>query len=270
MTKLKNLQSAELKLAISFSEFCKKNNLRYYMIGGTLLGAVRHKGFIPWDDDMDFGMPREDYEKMKKLLLSKGNYKMEVQSYSVNPKYKYAFVKIVDNSIDLLIETGIEKQIVPAWIDIFPIDYVPNNFLVKKLHLLSLLWTRALISLNNIDRIDFTKKERPLREKVLMWIGKKIQFSKFLNLNKLYEKLNKKLMRFNEEDGDLWLNIMGSYKDKEIFSKEVFGKGILYSFEDTAFFGPEKGNEYLTKLYGDYMTPPQDKNHHKSTILEDK
>ncbi|KAF0425512.1 hypothetical protein GBO86_07175 [Pediococcus acidilactici] len=267
MAEIRDLQVLELDLANNFAIFCKKYNLRYFMIGGTLLGAVRHKGFIPWDDDMDFGMPRKDYEKMKKILLNNSYPGLNVQTYTVDSSYKYAFVKLVDNSIDVLIETGVEKQVVPAWIDIFPLDYVPDKPVVKKMHLLSLLWTRALISLNNIDRIDFTKKNRPFRERILMKIGKKVHFSKFLNLNKLYNRLNSKLMKFKESEGDYWLNIMGSYKEKEMFRREIFGKGKLYKFENTSFMGPEFGDEYLTELYGDYMTPPEDKNHHKSTII---
>ena len=69
---LRKLQLVELEILVDFDAFCRKHNLRYYVVGGTLIGAVRHKGFIPWDDDIDVSMPREDFDKMMKLLLQCG------------------------------------------------------------------------------------------------------------------------------------------------------------------------------------------------------
>ncbi|MCT3034569.1 LicD family protein [Pediococcus parvulus] len=270
MSKLKDVQEVELDLANRFAQYCSANNLRYYMIGGTFLGAVRHGGFIPWDDDMDFGMPRKDYEKFKEAMIDREKVNgFELEYYSLSPKYKYPFIKIVDRSIDLEIENGTEKQIVPCWIDIFPLDYIPSNNTKRKAQIFKLLFIRSLISMCNIKRINFKKENRPFYESLLMKIGSRIDFNRIFNLTKLYQLYDKQLLKYKENDGDFWINIMGSYKAKEIFSKTIFGLGKKYSFNNSEFVGPIRADDYLTGLYGDYMKlPPKDKrNHHHSKVL---
>lgn len=270
MSKLKNVQELELDLANRFTQYCHTNRFRYYMIGGTFLGAVRHGGFIPWDDDMDFGMPRKDYELFKSLLINKKRVDgFELEYYSLDPKYKYPFIKIVDRSIILEIRNGTEKQVVPCWIDIFPLDYIPKNKLKRKAQILKLLFIRSLISMCNINKINFKKKNRPLYESFLMKIGSSFDFNRILNLTKLYQMYDKQLLKYKEKDGDLWINIMGSYKAKEIFNKDVFGTGKKYKFDNSEFIGPSKAKDYLSKLYGDFMKlPPKNKrNHHHSRVL---
>lgn len=267
MTKIKELQQKELRLAQNFVNICDKYQLRYYMIGGTFLGAVRHHGFIPWDDDMDFGMPRADYERFMALTHELGNLKIE--HYTLGEQFKYSFMKLVDDTIMVEIKNGKEVQIVPSWIDIFPLDNVPKNALKRKWHILHLLFIRMLISFKNINRLDTKKKNRPLYEKILMFIASHVNIAKFYSLHQLYVKLDKALKKYPENKGFYWINIMGSYKDKEIFPQVVFGDGKKYPFENGQFIGPEQADQYLTTLYGDYMKVPDknNRNHHKSEIL---
>lgn len=268
MTDLQELQEVELNLATTFVQICEKHKLRYYMIGGTFLGAIRHGGFIPWDDDMDFGMPRKDFEIFKQLTMEYTN--LEVRHYSVSPDYKYSFMKLVDKSIQIQIHNGKEQQIVPSWIDIFPLDNVPKNKCIKKIFLLKLLILRMLISFKNIDRLDTKKKGRPFIEKVLMLIAVHANFSKLFSLQYLYKKLDKTLQRYPEEKAAYWINVMGSYKAKEIFPVAVFGKGSNYKFESKEFIGPIESDDYLHHLYGNYHKIPakDDRNHHHSKILK--
>lgn len=265
--KIKELQKKELHLAENFVRICEEYNLRYYMIGGTFLGAIRHHGFIPWDDDMDFGMPRLDYEKFLTLINDIGL--LRIQHYSLGVEYKYSFMKLVDDSMMIEIRNGKEIQIVPSWIDIFPLDNVPKNLFLKKIHILHLLIIRMLISFKNIDRLNTKKKNRPFYEKILMFLASHINLASMYSLSQLYTKLDKVLKKYPENRGYYWINIMGSYKDKEIFEQAVFGKGKEYTFESEHFVGPDNGDEYLTTLYGDYMKVPSsnNRNHHNSEIL---
>lgn len=264
---IRDLQSKELDLAKKFVEICKKNNLRYFIIGGTFLGAIRHEGFIPWDDDMDFGMPRKDYEEFLKLSINDCN--IEIQHYSLSDEFKYSFIKIVDHSIQVEIRNGVEVQVVPAWIDIFPLDNVPKNSFKKYFLISKLLYRRMMISFKNIDRIDTNKENRPIHEKILLKFGSLFNPTKKQKISSLYEKLDSALKKYDEEQGAYWINIMGSYKAKEIFPIEVFAQGENYKFEDTYFVGPAEYDEYLNTLYGDYMVLPneEDRNHHNSNII---
>jgi lipopolysaccharide cholinephosphotransferase len=116
----------ELDILSFFHDFCQKNNLRYYAIGGTLLGAVRHKGFIPWDDDVDVMLPRSDYERFLQLFpqVDTGHYSLV--SGKTNPDYPYNFAKIEDNRT-ILFEKSMSYSFSGIYIDVFPLDFLPEN-----------------------------------------------------------------------------------------------------------------------------------------------
>ena len=128
---LRKLQLAELNIIKLFMKICEKEHLRYFMIGGTMLGAIRHKGFIPWDDDVDIGMPREDYDRLFELLKD-GTYlpeNFEFLNYKIKDDYKRYFSRIVDNRVLVYNASGGEEIVEAAWIDIFPLDGSPNNYI---------------------------------------------------------------------------------------------------------------------------------------------
>ena len=121
------IKKIQLDLLIQFAEFCKKNNLYYCLAYGTLLGAIRHKGFIPWDDDIDVIMPRPDYEKFCKLVAEK-KIATSLQNNST-----YPFVKIIDTRT-LVRERFAQKEEVGIWIDVFVLDGNFNNRIINFLH----------------------------------------------------------------------------------------------------------------------------------------
>ena len=125
---LKHLQNLELMILKDFIKFCDENNLKYYLYGGSLLGAVRHEGFIPWDDDIDVIMFRDDFEKFKKLFLSKANDKYELLTNEVYDDYFLLFSKLMLKNT--LFEEWWVNQVnfnVGINIDIFVLDYVSDN-----------------------------------------------------------------------------------------------------------------------------------------------
>ncbi len=242
-----------LNIAIDFDNYCKKNNLKYYIIGGTFLGAIRHKGFIPWDDDMDIAMPREDYEKFLKLYPQD---KYKILNYKTNPEYKYYISKLCNPKYLVKEKTG---NTVELFIDIFPIDGMPNNKILRKIHSLRILYHRMKLSFYYNDTIDMNKKRKSY-EKILIVIAKKIPFKKIINPSKEKRKIDKLLMKYSFDNKDYSGTIMGAYREREIVETKLFGNPTLYNFESIKLYGPEKYDEYLTHMYGDYMTIPKKEN----------
>ena len=131
---IRKLQLIELDILKRTKKILDDNNLRYYMLGGTLLGAIRHEGFIPWDDDIDIGIPRNDYEKFLSIAQNKLKYPYELQ-ISKNSNGKYYYARIVNNDYKLLRKVGYKDAIISCWIDVFPLDGVPDkkiNFKIWK------------------------------------------------------------------------------------------------------------------------------------------
>lgn len=261
----RELHVAELSVARQFVDICEKNKLNYYMLGGTLLGAVRHKGFIPWDDDMDFGMPREDYDKLLRLLKTEYSDIFLVTHYSVSDTHDYQ-LKLESDKVKI-IHNGLEKN---PWIDILPLDGMPNNFLFRKIHSLRLLSLRALYKISHMSSnvADFN----PYRTKVESLI---IKIAKIIALEKIFvekdqlNKLDRSLRKYSFKQSDYVINFMGAYKLKEMFPKSIYEDSVLYTFENEKFCGPRNYDYVLTQLYGDYMTPPkdEDKNKHSTEIV---
>lgn len=268
---LRNLQLSELNLFKEFTKVCEKEELTYFALGGTLLGAVRHKGFIPWDDDMDLGMPRPDYERFLKLC-DDNNYHFELHTYKNDKSHMQCFAKIEDPNIKVRVNTKTAKVATEtsAWIDIFPLDGMPNNVVLRTIWKYYLLYRRAMYKFSCFDiEVDVSKKNRPIIEKILIKIGKVIPISKILNPKKEITKIDKAMKRFEYDKCNYLVNAMGAWKFKEMFHKKYYGEGKYYKFEDTKVFGPVDYNTICTQLYGDYMTPPkeEDKNHHSSEII---
>lgn len=266
---LRRLQLTELELFKKFAYVCEKNDIKYFALGGTLLGAVRHKGFIPWDDDMDIGIPREDYERFLKLCEDE-RVPFEMHNFKNDKNYFRYFARIEDPSIKIKRTDKMIAEISSAWIDIFPLDGMPNNRLLRKIWEYYLLYRRALYRFSCFSiAVDVNKKGRPFIEKCLINIGKIIPVQKIFKTNKELKKLDRALKKFSYAKSDYLINVMGAYKFKEMFHKSIYGKGKWYSFEDTKIWGPEDYDAVCTQLYGDYMTPPSEdeKNHHSSEIL---
>ena len=252
-TILKMVHKNALDIAKDFDNYCKKNNLKYYMIGGTFLGSIRHKGFIPWDDDMDIAMPREDYEEFLKKYPQD---KYLILNYKTHPEYKYYISKLCSKKYVIKEKTG---NTVNLFVDIFPIDGMPNNKLLKKIHCLRILYHRMKLSFFYNDTIDKNKK-RKFYEKILIVLATRIPFKKLINPSKEKYKIDKLLMKYSFYKSNYSGTIMGAYREREIVKTKLFGQPTLYKFEDTKLYGPERFDEYLTHIYGDYMSlPPKEK-----------
>ena len=125
---MRKVQLTQLEIAKEIKRVCEENDIRYFLADGTFLGAVRHKGFIPWDDDMDFGMLRADYEKFCRIAPSKLKPEYCLQTWYTDPNYSLPFGKVMKRGT-VYLESKKTRRLKENgfYVDIFPYDYVPEN-----------------------------------------------------------------------------------------------------------------------------------------------
>lgn len=240
---IKNLQRKLLSMLVQFHGVCVTNGLTYFMVGGTLLGAVRHHGFIPWDDDVDVAMPREDYNKFKELATQILPDNLEVKFYENASSSPMHAIKLIDKKTTL-IEKRYRDYYEGVYIDVFPLDGASADSNVLKRKQKKVVRYRSLI-VNHCYTSDRTGMRKIYG-----------YFAKLLNLNNLHFKLEKLITEYPYETSEVVGNYLGSYGIREFVPKKFFGIPQLYKFEDAELFGPEDYDSYLKNIYGDYMELP--------------
>ncbi|MCH4015484.1 MAG: LicD family protein [Pediococcus pentosaceus] len=253
----KKLHDIELEIIKYFINICEKLGLRYYAMGGTLLGAVRHKDFIPWDDDVDFGMPRPDYEILVQYLMEYNDEKFPFKNYR-NSDIKTYFSRIECKKAKIIDNSAEKSDIRYAWLDIFPLDGTPNNRFIFKLHKINLLRLRLLLQYSQFsDIVNVNLTERPLIERILIQVGKIIKPEKYLNTSKIMKKMDRALKKYEYNSSRNVVNFMGAYKFKEMFSKDTYDNTSFYKFGSIKLTGPKDYDRVLRQMYGsNYMQPP--------------
>lgn len=249
-----------------FDAFCRDNGLQYYAVGGTLLGAVRHQGFIPWDDDIDLAMPRNDYDKLVILMNGKrfGNFVLESYN-SKNDDYCYPYNKIYDVSTTLIenYRNPLKRGI---FLDIFPLDGAGNT------ENDSINWCK---SINRryyfyLTRMAAVRKDRSVYKNIAIILSGMIP-SVFINNLDLRIELDSMCRKFSLKDSLYAGNLLGNWGTKEVVKSSIIGTPTEYEFEGTKIFGIEYYDEYLTHIYGDWRKlPPEEKrySHHDYLCLD--
>ena len=254
---LRKLQLVELDILKKLIEIFEKNNICYYVIGGTLIGAVRHHGFIPWDDDIDIAIPRDDYEKLIDIMRNINDDEIDMKYYKDDNSLYYYPIRIIHKKYKIK-EPRTKDGYANPWIDILPIDGNPNGKIRKTFFKFKMKYYKLLLGLHYIDNLRNIK--RKWYEKVIIRVGKIIHFGKIINPTKIKNKLDKTLKKNKIEECDIIGTCMGAYFFHEFVPKSMFGKGSTVEFEDVMVNAPEKVHEYLTHMYGDYMKlPPKEK-----------
>lgn len=241
---LKEIQISILKRV---ADFCDKNEITYFLAFGTLIGAIRHNGYIPWDDDIDIAMPRPDYD----LFISSFNNEdshIKVISMENNKQYGFSFAKAHDTRT-IVNETQYAQDHFGVYIDIFPIDGIKDIPQIYKLR--------------RINKFLHTKKanfsQRTFSKKVINAIGKIIllPFSVHTILKKIDQISRQCPFGSTPKAGCICDSVVG---ERAMVDTEVFSSSIMHDFEGYQFKIPIGYDTWLRKIYGDYMQlPPEDK-----------
>ena len=244
------LKQIELDILKNVAEFCDANGIRYFLAYGTLLGAIRHKGFIPWDDDIDIIMPRPDYDRFIEEY-SHGYYK--VWSIEKDPSFSLNFAKVTDERTACLYPgQTIETSSGGFWIDIFPMDGLPDEGEERHKYLKKVRFWKKIRSYyllpGHFGIFDKNSNHRFLRM-IISYIIHTLTSPKFLaqKLIKIFRKYNYDTSNYCAFLTEFDYCILETQKLKEITKA---------TFEDAQFNIPEEYDYVLTKQYGDYMTPP--------------
>ena len=253
---LEEIKSIELNLLKEFHDVCTKLNLRYSLFAGTLLGAIRHQGFIPWDDDIDVAMPRDDYNKFLTYVLEKNNnVKFSTINCFNNNKFNILFTKIYNPSTKLInIDQHNQEMPFGVFLDIFPYDYLANDFdsSVK-------LFNKGRLSR---EILNAKVNSRFSKSRTHAWYFEPIRFvlfviGKLTNRNLLINKIHKQIIRSEAKYSG---NFAGAYREKEILLSSQFEKLIKVKFENLEVLCFKDYDSYLKGTYGDYMKlPPLEK-----------
>lgn len=236
-----------LKLLKTFDVFCQENGIKYSITSGTFLGAIRHNGFIPWDDDIDVGLVRSEYEKLLSII---NNQKIELSFIGVEIGNGFwPFLKLVDKNTIISEMGGAQKEYL--WIDIFPFDNTPVHVFPK---MVDLTTKRILVHKINafleVKSISCKNGLSKFYNKVLKKISKKTDLKKIALAHVHFSGLFKKFELKNV--GDI---VWGT----KAIPKYLFSELIDYKFENIIVKGFKDYNTYLTSIYGDYMKlPPEE------------
>jgi len=236
-----------LQILLTVDKVCREHNIRYYCWAGTMLGAVRHKGFIPWDDDIDICMPRPDYDRFVFHAREWLPEPYETLSIETNATYPGSFGKIVDSSTTL-IERGHSDYVAGIYIDVFPIDGAPASQLARRL---------AVARYKLLDKLLYFLHRDPYKH------GHGLSSWPVLLIQKLFthewarRQLRAANLAYDYDKSEYVLD----YDDgvKGVIPKTLLGTPQPVMFEGHEVMGVERADEYLRQKYGDYMViPPHD------------
>lgn len=234
-----------LQILLKVDRVCREHNLRYYCWAGTMLGAVRHKGFIPWDDDMDICMPRPDYDLLMQHADEWLPRPLEALCMETNPTYPGTFAKIVDGSTTL-IEREHSDYVGGIYLDVFPIDGMPESSLARRV---------AVFKYKALDKLLYFLHRDPYKH------GHGPSSWPVLLIQRLFthewarRKLRQTCLSYDYDSASSIID----YDDglPGIFPKSVLGTPKPVEFEGHEVMGVEQADVYLSTKYGDYMTVPQ-------------
>ncbi len=269
--KMNEVQVYMLDMLKELVKLFDENGIRYYMIGGTILGAIRHKGYIPWDDDIDLALPRRDYDKFLKIAKKVLPENLTLRTYYDNSYHHYYFARVVDTRYKIIRQGSLKEREEELWIDLFPLDGLPRNGFLQAVHKARLLRLKLLYHFATFDKVNLLRPNRPLYQRIIIKLYMNWPFKRKRNYKEILDKIDKLLKKYPPERSDYYMEFMGSsIPFRETCLKEQYGKGKLYDFEDTKFMGPVDAEFYLSHVYGDYMQlPPKDKrNYHAAKFVK--
>ncbi|MBR5581627.1 MAG: LicD family protein [Treponema sp.] len=255
---LRKAQLLMLKILKEVHRVCEENNIKYFLSDGTLIGAIRHNGFIPWDDDLDIGMLREEYEKFCKIAPEKLGDEFVLQTTETDPGYAWQFGKVMlKNTVWLeSAAKNTNRNNFGIYIDIFPYDKIPKNKILQWVILYRYRFVDGLIRIK-LNYNSFKKTRGFVRKLFYLYKLFFIKIYSLKNLIRIREKICKQYLR--SEKRIIVTKYGGSFK-KNQNTLESYSISELRVFEDMKFYIPKAYDSILKNLYGDYMVlPPEEK-----------
>lgn len=253
---MEQVKYAQLDLITELDRICKKHDLPYFMVGGTLIGAVRHNGFIPWDDDIDVGMLWEDYQKLRQACDQDLDPAYMLHDWYSDPNSPHPFFKLKIRGTHYREElSGNSKMDDGIFIDIFPFDNVPDNKLAQRLQAME----RKIIRKILLVRCGFVLDGGSLPKKIVYGLLKVLSYIRSVEgWKKRFEKVR---TRYNNKKTPFVVNMCGAYSyEKEKKPRTMMENTVSHAFEDRQFSIPADYDTYLRGCYGDYMQlPPEEK-----------
>lgn len=246
---LKEIQQIEIELLKKFHSICIEHNIRYFISHGTLLGALRYKAFIPWDDDLDVLVPREDYDKLMKVYHDSGRYKLFAPER--NGAYLYPYAKLCDmttRKIEGGYNNGVELGID---IDVFPLDNWDDDLEKAKSEVKRQRKNMRGLTLSKLQKSDSINPVKRFVKGFVM-VYYKLHGSAYY-VERIMKEANKPEQRGSRYMGGKCWNVYG---ERDIMPAEVFAEAIELEFEGQKFFAPIGYDTFLSSLYGDYMPEP--------------
>ena len=259
------LQAKCLEMAEYFVQFCKENDLLCYLCGGGAIGTLRHKGFIPWDDDLDFFMPRKDYEKLAQLWPQKADSRYQLSKSNENYIDRNLFITIRDTQTtcikpyqqDLDIPHGLA-------LDVLPLDYYPANGLSRKKQVIAAL-VYSLFCAQTIPEKHGGVMKWGSQALLALVPSKKLRY-------KIWKKAEAEMTKYTKEESDGITELCsGPYYMKKKYPISSFEDALWFPFEETELPIPVGYDAYLKTAFGDYMTPPpveKQVGHHDAVLID--
>lgn len=254
---LQELKKIEISILEEVHNICIKEGFRYSISGGTMIGAVRHKGFIPWDDDIDIIMPRPDYKRLIEYCQTHDT-SFELLCNETNENYSHLFAKAMAKNTIIKEENCNRNNIkLGVYIDIFPIDGLGKTYREAFRNYICYFFERELLVAANWEKYIKSKTHsvffEPLR---LVLYG----LSRFIDYHKTINKIQKYYESIDFDTVDISGSIASDYRFKEILPKYIFDDFCLIEFEGKKVKILKAYDKYLKKLFGDYMRlPPENK-----------
>ena len=256
----KKIQELTLNLLSVYIDCCETHNLTFFFLGGALIGVIRHQGFIPWDDDIDIGMPREDYDRFIELIKKNPPEGYGLCDRYTDPNWHFAMAQFIDNESEIEINLASKPRRAHIWLDIFPLDGTPPAKIKRWFHIKYILFLRHLVQIAHIETQVDSQRTRPWYEKAILTFCRIIPIGKLLSTDRLLDRIEEILHKYPYSESEFSGNLLGRYRGKEIVPTSWFGEGDTGPFEGKTVSIPADSNGYLTAIYGDYMTmPPEDK-----------
>lgn len=235
---------------------CDENNIAYYLFAGSCLGAIRHKGFIPWDDDIDIAMPRKDYDKFIKLQ-DKFPKNMFIQTYHSDKHFYYNYCRVRNSDTTFIQKHFVNHDInAGCWVDVFPLDgaykKAPKNLKIFAPNVM-LYWFHSWLMYPNSLHTRIRKESTFLDIVQNFVAGLFFPLNCFNWMNHLMDKI---IQRKSYDKCEIIGNYCGLNPKKEAMPKKFFGEPVYGEFEGLKVKLPSDWDGYLKHYYGDYMTPP--------------